>query len=422
MAIIAAACVAGCRARASAPSVPPSADPALIPKLDPMLALPKYPVPSPNGYQAFEELVKKVDQTHHLRGDSISGQWRPPSREAELAAAPAQLADNREALQELGPALQVEWLYPRAPAAAMIFPELSKGRYVGPLLRWEAALKAQQGDVEAARQELGDVLTFSVKLQRGGSDMHWLVSLALQQIAFTELRDLIANHRLSQQALASVSQQLTQLEGQQVPLREIIAFDYERQGPQSLNLSPEEFAKLLANQSKLPLPLSVALKLGRARSATQTFISQRLPDLMEEDAKIAELSQQPYYAIRSQIPKQSDQISDMLVLRPFMASLLPRQAQSQAAWRGTQVMVALELHRAEHGAYPDRLADLKALPQQTAEDPFSGKPFIYKHKGPGYLLYSVGVDGKDDGGRHSDRLDEAGTDDVVWPRPPSPRK
>lgn len=56
--------------------------------------------------------------------------------------------------------------------------------------------------------------------------------------------------------------------------------------------------------------------------------------------------------------------------------------------------IALELHaqKLEAGAYPDTFV--------TPPDPFSpdGKPLVYKKTEEGYLLYSVGPDGKDDNG------------------------
>jgi hypothetical protein len=57
-------------------------------------------------------------------------------------------------------------------------------------------------------------------------------------------------------------------------------------------------------------------------------------------------------------------------------------------------------HRADHNRYPARLADLapKYLPG-VPDDLFNGKPLIYKPSEQGYLFYSVGANGKDDGGR-----------------------
>jgi len=75
------------------------------------------------------------------------------------------------------------------------------------------------------------------------------------------------------------------------------------------------------------------------------------------------------------------------------------------------VAVALAAHKAEKGKYPDKLEALspeylKAVPNDFC----SGKPFIYKtdDKG-GYILYSVGENMKDDGGKTR----EEGGDDLV---------
>ena len=69
------------------------------------------------------------------------------------------------------------------------------------------------------------------------------------------------------------------------------------------------------------------------------------------------------------------------------------------------VVFALAAYRADHGTYPAELAALvpKYVPA-VPEDLFSGEPLRYKRAGPGYVLYSVGLNGKDDGGRA--RFDE----------------
>jgi hypothetical protein len=61
---------------------------------------------------------------------------------------------------------------------------------------------------------------------------------------------------------------------------------------------------------------------------------------------------------------------------------------------------ALAWHKADKGRYPKKLDELapkylKDIPQ----DVFSGKALIYRPSEKGYLLYSVGVNGKDDAGR-----------------------
>ncbi|MCC6661212.1 MAG: hypothetical protein IT437_10035 [Phycisphaerales bacterium] len=73
---------------------------------------------------------------------------------------------------------------------------------------------------------------------------------------------------------------------------------------------------------------------------------------------------------------------------------------------GTRVLLAVELFRARHGAYPESVAELvPMIPAEALIDPWSGSPFIYKrldaaddpfHRA--YVVYAVGADGMDDGG------------------------
>jgi hypothetical protein len=63
--------------------------------------------------------------------------------------------------------------------------------------------------------------------------------------------------------------------------------------------------------------------------------------------------------------------------------------------------LAIRRFRLEHGKDPETLAELVPKILHTVPiDPFSGKPLIYRPRPEGYLLYSVGFDRVDDGGRH----------------------
>lgn len=74
-----------------------------------------------------------------------------------------------------------------------------------------------------------------------------------------------------------------------------------------------------------------------------------------------------------------------------------------------QWALALRVYQIEKGSYPDSLDQVrKAVGWRLPEDPFSGKDFIYRRDGQGYVLYSIGPDLKDDGGM----------DPLVWERTP----
>ena len=79
-----------------------------------------------------------------------------------------------------------------------------------------------------------------------------------------------------------------------------------------------------------------------------------------------------------------------------------------ARLRAARTALAVERHRRTRGLLPEKLADLvpefiDAIPI----DPFNGEPLRYKKLAEGYVVYSVGVDGEDDGGS-GDREAESG--------------
>jgi len=97
-------------------------------------------------------------------------------------------------------------------------------------------------------------------------------------------------------------------------------------------------------------------------------------------------------------PPAADPISDMLTPSFGDARIHETEADTQNAL--LMVTLALRAYHLEHGAYPPTLAALtpgylRAVP----DDPFALSGALrYKRQGARYILYSVGPDGKDDGG------------------------
>jgi hypothetical protein len=81
------------------------------------------------------------------------------------------------------------------------------------------------------------------------------------------------------------------------------------------------------------------------------------------------------------------------------------EAETHAETRGdlAQIGFALAAYRADHGSYPDRLdALVPNYISQVPKDRYSEKPLLFKRQGTGFLLYSVGLNGVDDGGKSFD--------------------
>ena len=118
----------------------------------------------------------------------------------------------------------------------------------------------------------------------------------------------------------------------------------------------------------------------------------------------------------------SERIGQMFVVLFLPALSTVSNAEDRGAMKFdlTKLAFVLAAYRADHGAYPVRLADL--VPKYVAKVPgdiFSAAELHYRLEGGGYLLYSVGVNGKDDGGKGMDDRNEGEDWDDIAVRIPA---
>jgi hypothetical protein len=113
-------------------------------------------------------------------------------------------------------------------------------------------------------------------------------------------------------------------------------------------------------------------------------------------------------------------VEDALIalLMPAVRKVQNAHDRDEQAQRNLQVAFALAAYHADHGTYPMKLGDL--APQYLTavpDDLFAGGPLVYHPWVKGYTLYSVGVNGQDDGGQSYD--DDPPGDDlpVTMPLP-----
>jgi hypothetical protein len=108
------------------------------------------------------------------------------------------------------------------------------------------------------------------------------------------------------------------------------------------------------------------------------------------------------FAIRRGTPDWGTRLGSLLVASQVFATghVLLAECRLIEARSLTKLAIVLHIYRLENGQYPERLQDLvpKYLPR-LPEDLFSGQPPIYRRTEKGFVLYSVGPNGKDDGGR-----------------------
>jgi hypothetical protein len=106
------------------------------------------------------------------------------------------------------------------------------------------------------------------------------------------------------------------------------------------------------------------------------------------------------------------------MLMPNFAGIRSSPDRNEQYQTNLFAVLALAQFHCDHGSYPKDLSELAPKYLKTVPiDIYSGKPLIYKATDKGYLLYSVGQNGNDDGGHGPD--DDPRGDDLVI-RMPSP--
>lgn len=93
-------------------------------------------------------------------------------------------------------------------------------------------------------------------------------------------------------------------------------------------------------------------------------------------------------------------ITSRSAMRQNADSIRAKHLRSEAEVRLLRSAIALELFRRESGGYPAGLSELVPRHLETVPvDPFNCRPMPYHRTTNSYLLYSIGPDHKDDGGK-----------------------
>jgi len=95
-----------------------------------------------------------------------------------------------------------------------------------------------------------------------------------------------------------------------------------------------------------------------------------------------------------------------MILGPCMPTLslgIKAEERASVCFQISRVALALAAYHAEHGKYPAALAALKPKHlDEIPRDRFADAELTYRRTDEGYVLYSVGPNGRDDGGRGRD--------------------
>lgn len=122
--------------------------------------------------------------------------------------------------------------------------------------------------------------------------------------------------------------------------------------------------------------------------------------------RLQEVARMPYYASRDS--KELEKMVDSIpwyyqmagALVPNISATLLKRATLEAMFDTARVGIACKIYKNLNGDFPEKLAELSPeILEEIPVDPFTGEPFIYKKEEAGFIVYSIGSNLKDEGGK-----------------------
>ena len=341
----------------------------------------------------------------------------------------------------------------RGALLAAMLPNVQSSRDVSRALTARALLRIGQGDAARAWQDLLASHRLGRLVGRGGTLIEALVGIAIDAITtdadlvYLERANLtgreIQTHLADLQALPSLPAMADKVDlGERHMYLDSLQLircygvsgvgNFVEGGP----LKPASQAELMAislldwqtavqdgNRYYDKLVATMRLKERRIRNPALEKVGEELRENMR---RMKADTADPARALANLLGlKPQGKGTGKMIGELTLSMLVPAVAQAQSAEdRAVQrrdnlrVAFALAAYRRDHGRYPEKLNEIapKYLPEVPI-DLFASGPLVYRPSADGYLLYSVGLNGKDDAGRSFDDTPAADDMRVQMPRP-----
>jgi len=251
-------------------------------------------------------------------------------------------------------------------------------------------------------------LAFAGDLGRGGGVRAIALSLGLEHDLSGALVTLVVGGRLTSRGYASVAGKLLEIDRSRATVAD--AFRAERA------VFCEWARRTAGGLGFVPKPVELdrdvlgSAPIGTTQALSAGALAERWEKIDEWYGRTIELAGERPLELRSEWPLMGLALG-RLRLDPIVAvatravpQAVDNAVEARVTRRGLAICAALMRWQAGKGAFPEDLSQM--VPEYLAElpiDPASGKSFVYRppqgdEKGD-MLLYSVGLDGKDDGGK-----------------------
>lgn len=363
------------------------------------------PADWPSWPPEFEEGLNNHPPTEELTPKQVA------TLRAELRRASAALAEARKLVDMPSGRLAIDW-------SGDVDKPLDQliqygGRPVTRLLEFDALLRAQEETLDGALTSCRAALNAGRSIADEHTLIAQLIRIACRVGALLRIERVLNQGEPSEKALAAL-QLLLEEDAEQPLLRyatlgERVYQDWYMQAVQEGRKKADEVAaidlhgvgeRFLRDAKDEMQPGSVKrIRAALLRLATQCVAISRLP-IEDQRPRIEALT-----ATTREMPK-SVQLNWMSFEKVAGAC-----RRSVAEMRCAVVAVALERYRQKHRRWPAELGELVPAPlPKVPLDAMDGRPLRYRRLADGVVVYSVGLDGTDDGGNLHRDATKPGTD------------
>ncbi len=334
------------------------------------------------------------------------------------------------------------------PLPANMYPEVAQSLCI------RAMLRLGEGKVEKSRDDLLACHRLARLASQGQTLVEACTAFSVEETACTGDRVLLQRAHLGAAQIAEMREDLDRLPPMlpMIDKLDVERFtyldtmsDYSRQGIRSVTegftmlaeIDAAEYGALMGTVDLLSqhadertADWDVVLRMGNSwydrivEAYRRPTAMKRMEALSKIEADLRKLKKSA--ADAKSLEKQmlddpgqalSERLGQILLIFFFGDPTHFAEVENRATMRFELVKLgfALAAYRTDHGNYPARLGDL--VPDYVTEVPadiFTGSALRYRRQREGYLLYSVGINGKSDGARgYDDRKNEEDWDDLV---------
>jgi len=370
---------------------------------DPVVKLPVAPVPRPNAFDVYLRATKQLVREKDI-GDAVA---YAPKRRLSVAEKTALLRANAPALATWRQGLTLPYREP-APvprSVDILFPHYAKFRALARLSVLEGRIRAARGDSDGALYAHLDAVQFGQQIPRGAVLIGRLVGIACQAVGRRPVWEMTP--RLNAKTARSGARRMETILTQNVGLDETLTEEkyFGQAALLEMFREPERLAAL--GEAADEMGDSEAHD-GRAEGALlrgMFFVYGKqniLNNYTQFMNRFIAQARRPYAEHPGLPPLPFDPVS-RIPLPAFEETHLKHVASGETQNALLTAALAVQAYRAEHGgaALPSLSTLVPAYLKAVPTDPFAataGTPLRYRVAKNAPVLYSVGPDGKDDGG------------------------